>query len=160
MPVNETMLLLVRLDAEQPGSELLEALLRCVEAGEARLLDFVIVSRRTARTGSLREVALDEFALAGIALRSPGLIGLDDAAVLSARVAIGASAAIVLVDTSAGATAPSVAVLLRQHVILARSVPAIVTSTLLESARPHAITLGGRRGCMRAHRPHRRPAPR
>lgn len=160
MPVGETTLLLVGLVTEQPGAELLETLLCCAEAGEAQLHDFVIISRRTARTGSLREVAFDEFALAGIALRSPGLIGLDDAVLFSTCVTVGTSAAIILVETVSDASAPTIAALRRHDVIAVRSVPAIVTNTLLESARPHLVTVNRRRGCARAFRPRRRPAPR
>ncbi|UNK72365.1 DUF6325 family protein [Microbacterium sp. H1-D42] len=145
MQLGDASLLLVHLDRERIGSALLEALPAAGDVNVVRLLDVIVVTRRAARRGSLTEIDVSELALAGITLRTPGLIGVEDAAGLTAHLDIGASAAIILVEHSAAAGAASALPLLHDRIIEVRRVPASVANAIWQSAeavpvtRPHRI---------------------
>lgn len=135
MPLRDATLLLVHLEHERPCSALLEALTAGGDGTPGRVLDAIIVSRRAARTGSLTEIDGSELALAGIALCAPGLIGVEDAARLAARLGVGASAAIILVEHGPSAAPASTLSLLQDRIIDVRPVPASVANTVWESAQ-------------------------
>ena len=67
----------VELRSAHPGPPVLEPLLRQVEDGTLRVLDFLIVRRDAAEGQRITEVDGDDFSLAGLPLYAPGLISLD-----------------------------------------------------------------------------------
>lgn len=134
MLLSDVAILLVRLDGSRPRAALLESLLRPVEGGDIRLLDFVVITRHSARGCRLTEVDADEFALAGLALGAAGLLGIDDAAVLAAGIRIGESGAIVLVERHTATWSTLESGPLRDALIDVRPVPASVANAVLQSA--------------------------
>lgn len=88
----------VRLEDDHLSSNILEALLRQVETGVIRLLDFLMIRRLGPEDYHLIEINPDEFTLAGLALGTPGLVCVDDAAHFAAEVPIGSLAALILVE--------------------------------------------------------------
>ncbi|CAI7675901.1 unnamed protein product, partial [Penicillium discolor] len=68
----------VELRSAYPGPPVLEPLLRQVEDGTLRVLDFLVVRRDAAEGHRITEVDGDDFSLAGLPLYAPGLISLDD----------------------------------------------------------------------------------
>ncbi|WP_336500930.1 DUF6325 family protein [Microbacterium paraoxydans] len=87
----------VELRRERPGPPVLEPLLRQVEAGTLRVLDFLVV-RREADAHRITEVDGDDFLLAGLRLYAPGLICVQDVGYFLPWVPLGAVAAVILVE--------------------------------------------------------------
>lgn len=139
MRVGDASLLLVRLEHEQPGSALMEALLPNGGPRDGRLLDVVIVSRRSAHVGALSEIVLPDFALAGITLDTPGLIAVDDAARLTAHLDVGANAAVILVEHDPTTAASSLFALRSEQIVAVRSLPAPVANAVLDSAQQASV---------------------
>lgn len=88
---------LVELRRERPGPPVLEPLLRQVEAGRIRVLDFLVV-RRDAEGHRITEIDAEDFTLAGLRLYAPGLIALDDVSHFLPWVPLESTAAVVLVE--------------------------------------------------------------
>ncbi|MBN7792464.1 DUF6325 family protein [Microbacterium esteraromaticum] len=155
MPLGQTTLMLAGVDDERPDAALLRALVSGAVSGEIRLLDLVIVRRRTISSGVLYEVDHDDLALMGLPLAVPGMIGVDDAATLCAHVSIGAAAALILVGHPAVAQPadwPPTA--LRARLIGVWPVPVSAADLVLEAARARAVSgaVPGRRA-FRSRRP-------
>ncbi len=90
--------IVVRLEEDRLSSVVLEALLRQVESGTIRLLDFLVVHRLDHERYRLTEVDLDDFSLAGLALGTPGLICEDDVGYFAAEIPIDSLTALILVE--------------------------------------------------------------
>ena len=88
----------VRLDDDRLGSTILGALLRQVESGTIRLLDFLVVRRLDHEHYRLTEVDRDDFSLAGLALGTPGLICEDDVGYFASEIPMDSLAALILVE--------------------------------------------------------------
>lgn len=88
----------VRLDDDRLSPHLLEALLRQVETGGLRLVDFLILHRIDDGSVQLTEIDRADFALAGLSLDVPGLICEDDARHFASAIATGSRAALLLVE--------------------------------------------------------------
>jgi len=88
----------VHLDSGHLGPMVLEALLLQVESGAVRLLDLVIVHHVASDEYHLTEVDIDEFALAGLRMHTPGLVSEDDVRHFAAGLPLGAAAALILVE--------------------------------------------------------------
>lgn len=91
-------ILVVRLSSDHPSPATLEALLRLVEAGALQILDVVVARRRTTNGFDLTEVDAAQFALAGLPLRVPGLLGSDDVRHVTRSVPLQTWVALVLVE--------------------------------------------------------------
>lgn len=96
--LGDVQILVVRIGTDRPSPALLESLLRQVEESALHLLDFFLLHRRTARGYDLTEVDEAEFALAGLALQVPGLVGTDDARRIAMELPLDSWAAVVLVE--------------------------------------------------------------
>lgn len=90
--------LVARLDGEHVSARLLEALLDEVETQCVRVLDVVVVHRRSAGELELDEVEPGEYRLAGLELGAHGLATREDLDALCASVPVGASAVVLLVE--------------------------------------------------------------
>ncbi|MDF2506759.1 MAG: hypothetical protein K0Q52_618 [Microbacterium sp.] len=88
----------VRLEDDRLSPDILEALLRQVESGAIRLLDFLLIHRVDAEDWRLIEIDGDEFTLAGLGLDTPGLVCEDDARYFASGLPIGSLAALILVE--------------------------------------------------------------
>lgn len=93
-------ILVVRLGSDHPSPATLESLLGLVEAGALQILDVVVARRRTNDGFDLTEVDHAQFALAGLALRVPGLLGSDDVRHLARSAPLHVWVALVLVELS------------------------------------------------------------
>ncbi|MBY6061137.1 DUF6325 family protein [Microbacterium esteraromaticum] len=146
MPLGQTTLLLAGVDGDRPDAALLQALVHGANIGGIRLLDLVVVHRRSLRGGVLLEVDQDDLALMGLPLAAAGLIGVDDAAALCAHVGVGSSAAVVLVeggvDERTRAWAPPA---LRARLLGVWPVPASATEDVLQTARAQVVADAGAR---------------
>lgn len=96
--LHDVSVLVVRLDSDRPPSAVLEALLREIERGTLRLVDFLTVRRDGNRAYEIVEPDERMFGLAGLGLRVPGLVGLTDAEALTADLPPNSSAALILVE--------------------------------------------------------------
>jgi hypothetical protein len=96
--LGDVQILVVRIGTDRPSPALLESLLRQVEGSTLHLLDFFLLHRRTAKGYDLTEVDEAEFALAGLSLQVPGLIGTDDARRIAMDLPLDSWAAVVLVE--------------------------------------------------------------
>ncbi len=96
--LGDVQILVVRIGTDRPSPALLESLLRQVEASTFQLLDFFLVHRRSARGFDLTEVDEAQFALAGLSLQVPGLVGTDDARRIAMELPLDAWAAVILVE--------------------------------------------------------------
>lgn len=88
----------VELRSAHPGPPVLEPLLRQVEDGTLRVLDFLVVRRDAAEGQRITEIDGDDFSLAGLPLYAPGLISLDDVRHFLPWVPPDAVAAVILVE--------------------------------------------------------------
>lgn len=70
--------LVVHLRRDHPGPPLLEPLLRLVETGALRVLDFLVIEPTADGERRIVEIDRDDFRLAGLGLYAPGLISDGD----------------------------------------------------------------------------------
>ncbi len=96
--LHDVSVVVVHVDSDRPRPEVLEALLRQVEAGTLRLLDFLLVRRASDGTFEYVEVDAEMFRLAGLGLSLAGLLSVDDARALCTELAPGNHAALILVE--------------------------------------------------------------
>ncbi|MCE0508195.1 DUF6325 family protein [Microbacterium sp. KKR3/1] len=127
----------VRLEDGRLSPNILEALLRQVESGAIRLLDFLILHRLHGDEWRLIEIDADEFALAGLGLDTPGLIGDDDARHFASHLPVGTVAALMLIEPT-WSERFSRDVDRRGNSILAmQPIPAAIANTILATALQH-----------------------
>ncbi len=124
----------VHLEGDRLGPNVLEALLRQVEAGAIRLLDFLMIERLGLEEHRIVEVDRDEFALAGLALETPGLIGEDDARHFAATVPLGALAALILVEPIWLERFARDVDHREDRILATQPIPASIANTILSSA--------------------------
>ncbi|KJL18332.1 hypothetical protein RN51_03164 [Microbacterium oxydans] len=127
----------VRLEEDRLSSHVLEALLRQVESGAIRLLDFVMIRRLDHDAHRLVEVDRDDFTLAGLALGMPGLIGADDVGHFAARIPIGALSAVVLVELAWVERFARDLDWRTDRILTTQQIPAAVANAVLFSALRH-----------------------
>lgn len=96
--LHDVSVVVVSIDSDRPRPAVLEALLRQVEAGVLRLIDFLIVRREPGGTFDFAEVDGEMFDLAGLGLGVAGLLSVDDARVLCANIDTGDNAVLILVE--------------------------------------------------------------
>ncbi|QDE34821.1 hypothetical protein FIV50_08465 [Microbacterium foliorum] len=96
--LRDVSVVVVHVDSDRPRPAVLEALLRQVESGTLRLLDFLVVRRASDGSFEYVEVDAEMFRLAGLGLRLAGLLSVDDARSLCTDLAPGDRAALVLVE--------------------------------------------------------------
>lgn len=125
----------VQLDNDHLSPRILEALLRQVEVGALRLLDFVIVDRLTVSRYRLTEVDGDEFTLAGLGLRTPGLVSEDDIRHFVPELPVGASAALILVEPTWGEHLSRDLSPHGDRVLAMQPIPAAIANAVLDAAR-------------------------
>ena len=126
----------VRLDDGRLSPDILEALLRQVESGAVRLLDFVIVQRIGTAEYRLVEIDRDEFALAGLGLDTPGLVCEDDARHFAAGLRAGAYAALILVEPTWSERFARDLDRRGDRIIAWQPIPAAIANAVLASALP------------------------
>lgn len=127
--------LVVQLDNDHLSPRVLEALLRQVEVGALRLLDFLIVNRTTVSQYHLTEVDSDEFTLAGLGLRTPGLVSEDDVKHFVPELPVGASAALILVEPTWGEHLSRDLAPHGDRVLAMQPIPAAIANAVLDAAR-------------------------
>ncbi|MGV2982101.1 DUF6325 family protein [Microbacterium sp. AGC85] len=94
--------LVVQVSADRPSPAVLEALLHEVESGALRLIDFLLVHRRSRHGFDVTEVDDADFTLAGLSLHVPGLVGSEDARRIAAELPLYAWAAVILIEPIGG----------------------------------------------------------
>ena len=124
----------VGLDGDRLSPNVLEAVLRQVESGAVRLLDFLVIQRLEDGSHRAIEIDGDEFALAGLGLDTPGLVGEDDAAYFASRLPIGARAALILVEPTWSERLSRDIDHRRDTILATHPIPAAVANTVLTSA--------------------------
>ena len=124
----------VRLEGDHLSPNILEALLRQVESGAIRLLDFLMVQRLDGDDCRLIEVDHDEFALAGLALDTPGLVCEDDARHFAAGLPIGTLAAVILVEPTWSERFSRDVDRREDRVLATQPIPAAIANAVLASA--------------------------
>lgn len=124
----------VRLEGDRLSPNILEALLRQVEVGTIRLLDFLMIERIDLEEHRIIEVDRDEFALAGLALETPGLVGEDDARHFAAKVPLGALAALILVEPTWVERFTRDVDRREDRILATQPIPASIANTILASA--------------------------
>lgn len=124
----------VRLEDDRLSSNLLEALLRQVESGTIRLLDFLIIRRLDEAEWRLVEIDADEFALAGLGLDTPGLVCEDDARYFASRIPMGSLAALILVEPTWSERFARDVGRRGESILATQPIPAAVANTILASA--------------------------
>lgn len=133
-PLGDVEFVVVHLDDDHLSPIVLEALLRQVEAGAVRPLDFLVI-RRLAHDGfGLTEVDGGEFALAGLELAAPGLISEDDARHFASALPEGSLAALILVEQTWGQRFSRDVRLRGDRVVATQSIPARVANAVLADA--------------------------
>jgi hypothetical protein len=124
----------VRLEDDRLGPDILEALLRQVESGSIRLLDFLVIHRLDAEGWRLSEIDADEFTLAGLGLDTPGLVCEDDARHFASGLPVGSRAALILVEPTWSERFSRDIDRRGDRVLATQPIPAAVANTILESA--------------------------
>lgn len=124
----------VRLDDDRLSPNILEALLRQVESGAIRLLDFVIIRRLDGDGYRLIEIDGDEFTLAGLGLDTPGLVCEEDARHFAGRLPIGGRAALILVEPTWGETFSRDVDRRGDRILATQPIPAAIANAVLASA--------------------------
>lgn len=123
----------VRLEDDRLSPNILEALLRQVENGAVRLLDFLMIRRLGVEDYHLIEVDLDEFTLAGLALDIPGLMCEDDARHFAASIPIGSLAALILVEPAWVERFARDVDRREDRILATQPIPASIANTILSS---------------------------
>lgn len=127
--------IVVQLSDDHLSPRVLVALLRHVESGSLRLLDFLVARRVSAHEYRLIEVDVDDFALAGLDLGTPGLVSEDDVGFLLSELPIGALAALVLVEPTWPEQMSRDLAPFGDRVLATRVIPAEVANLVLDAAR-------------------------
>lgn len=124
----------VRLEDDRLGPDILEALLRQVESGAIRLLDFLLIRRLGADDWHLIEIDADEFTLAGLGLDTPGLVCEDDARHFASGLPIGSLAALILVEPTWSECFSRDVDRRGDRILATQPIPASIANTVLASA--------------------------
>lgn len=124
----------VQLEHDRLIPRVLEALLRQVEAGTIRLLDFLIIDRSDGATCRLVEVDGDDFMLAGLGLDARGLMCEDDAHHFASRIAVGTRAALILVEPTWSERFANDVDCRVDRIVARQPIPAVIANSALESA--------------------------
>jgi hypothetical protein len=124
----------VQLERDRLIPRVLEALLRQVEAGTIRLLDFLIIDRSDRDDCTLVEVDGEDFALAGLGLDTRGLICEDDVHHFVSRVAVGTRAALILVEPTWSERFAHDVDCRVDRIVARQPIPAAIANAVLESA--------------------------
>ncbi|PRB19212.1 DUF6325 family protein [Microbacterium sp. MYb62] len=124
----------VRLEDDRLSPNILEALLRQVESGAIRLLDFLIVQRLGDEEYRVIEVDHDEFTLAGLGLDTPGLVCEDDARHFASGLPIGSLAAVILVEPTWGERFSRDVDRRGDRILATQPIPAAIANAVLASA--------------------------
>lgn len=124
----------VRLEDDRLSPSILEALLRQVESGAIRLLDFLLVQRLDRDDFRVIEVDHDEFVLAGLALDTAGLVCEDDARHFAAGLPIGSLAAVILVEPTWAERFSHDVDPRGERILATQPIPAAIANAVLASA--------------------------
>ncbi|MFJ2505746.1 DUF6325 family protein [Microbacterium sp. NPDC087592] len=124
----------VRLEDDRLSPDILEALLRQVESGAIRLLDFLLIRRLGADDWHLIEIDADEFTLAGLGLDTPGLVCEDDARHFASGLPIGSLAALILVEPTWSECFSRDVDRRGDRILATQPIPASIANTVLASA--------------------------
>lgn len=124
----------VRLEDDRLSPDILEALLRQVESGTIRLLDFLLIHRLDAEDWRLIEIDGDEFTLAGLGLDTPGLVGEDDARYFASGLPIGSFAALILVEPTWSERFSQDVDRRGDRILATQPIPAVIANAVLASA--------------------------
>ena len=124
----------VRLEDDRLSPDILEALLRQVESGAIRLLDFLLIRRLDTDDWRLIEIDADEFTLAGLGLDTPGLVCEEDARYFASALPIGSLAALILVEPTWSERFSRDIDRRGDRILATQPIPAAVANTVLESA--------------------------
>jgi hypothetical protein len=125
----------IQLEHDRLSPRVLEALLRQVEIGALRLLDFLIVRRVSPGDYHLTEVDGDEFVLAGLELRTPGLVSEDDARHFLPELPVGTLAAVILVEPTWGERLSRDLAPRGDRVLATQPIPAAIANAVLDAVR-------------------------
>ncbi|MHC9045027.1 DUF6325 family protein [Microbacterium saperdae] len=135
-PLGDVAFFVVRLDDHDHLSPtLLESLLRQVEADALRVLDCLVLCRRASDEFSLGEVDADEFALAGLTLHAPGLVGEDDVGHFASVLPVGTAALLILVEPTWAERLTAELAFHGDVVLATQTIPAAVANAVLGAAR-------------------------
>lgn len=134
-PLGDIEFVVVQLDDDHLSPSILVALLRQVEGGTLRLLDFLIAHRVSSHEYRLIEVDADDFALAGLGLHTPGLVSEDDVRHFLPGLPVGALAALILVEPTWSRQLTRDLSPFGDRVLATQSIPAVVANTVLDRAR-------------------------
>ncbi|MFB8190170.1 DUF6325 family protein [Microbacterium sp. NPDC055988] len=124
----------VRLEDDRLSPDILEALLRQVESGAIRLLDFLLIHRLGVEDWRLIEVDADEFTLAGLGLDTPGLVCEDDARYFASGLPIGSLAALILLEPTWSERFSRDVDRRGDRILATQPIPAAIANTVLASA--------------------------
>ncbi|MGS0560732.1 DUF6325 family protein [Microbacterium aurugineum] len=127
----------VRLEDGRLSPSILEALLRQVESGAIRLLDFLILHRLHDDDWRLIEIDVDEFTLAGLGLDTPGLIGDDDARHFASSLPVGTVAALMLIEPTWSERFSRDVDRRGDSILAMQPIPAAIANTVLATALQH-----------------------
>ncbi|MEU4016238.1 DUF6325 family protein [Microbacterium sp. NPDC028030] len=122
-----------RLEDDRLSPRILEALLRQVEGGTIRLLDFVMM-RRLEDGYHLIEVDGDEFTLAGLGLDTPGLVCEDDVRYFASQLPVGTLAALMLVEPTWSERFARDVDHREDRILAVQPIPAEIANTVLAAA--------------------------
>lgn len=136
--LHDVSILVVRLDGDRPPAAVLEALLREIERGALRLVDFLTVRRDDDRVCAIIEADTHVFGLAGLALRVPGLVSVTDAEALTADLPPSSNAALILVEPTWLDRLSSELTRLGADVVASQPIPASHANFVWRSARTAA----------------------
>lgn len=124
----------VRLEDDRLSPDILEALLRQVESGAIRLLDFLLIQRLDMEDWRLIEIDADEFTLAGLGLDTPGLVCEEDARHFASGLPIGSLAALILVEPTWSEQFSRDVDRRGDRILATQPIPAAIANTVLASA--------------------------
>ncbi|MBT2494485.1 hypothetical protein J7E45_02605 [Microbacterium sp. ISL-59] len=124
----------VRLEDDRLSPDILEALLRQVESGAIRLLDFLLIRRLDVEDWRLIEIDADEFTLAGLGLDTPGLVCEEDARHFASGLPIGSLAALILVEPTWSERFSRDVDRRGDRILATQPIPAAIANTVLASA--------------------------
>ncbi|NJI58803.1 hypothetical protein HCX50_05115 [Microbacterium oxydans] len=124
----------VRLEDDRLSPDILEALLRQVESGAIRLLDFLLIQRLDVEDWRLIEIDADEFTLAGLGLDTPGLVCEEDARHFASGLPIGSLAALILVEPTWSERFSRDVDRRGDRILATQPIPAAIANTVLASA--------------------------
>lgn len=125
----------VQLDNDHLSPAVLEALLRQVEDGALRLLDFLIVRRLSADEFRLTEVDRDDFTLAGLVLHAAGLVSEEDVEHFVPELPVGSLAAVFLVEPIWSERLSRDLAPHGDRVITMQPIPSAIANAVLDSLR-------------------------